>query len=162
MAKMALPRTPRMPAPRMHVMVSVHSTGPRDVARASRPCGSRPELALSQAKGWPCHELGESTEPEWERTKPESFRKHEACKNISSTGERAGRNPNGSDGATALGRVFRAIKTALVPRKECSQLPLFQTKPECYRKEAAYKNVSKARVWLGKAMSFLSEGELPE
>jgi hypothetical protein len=47
--------------PRMHTIVSVHTTGPRGVARASSPCNARP--------GWPCHDVGEVDS---ERTKPES------------------------------------------------------------------------------------------
>jgi hypothetical protein len=179
--------------PRMHTMVSVHSTGPWDVARASSPCCSRP--------GWPCHDGGEvdseRTKPEsatiqsisenislpadWDpayavayalaerivgwlmgggkRTKPEYDRKQATCKNMSPAGERDGRNPKGSGRKTALGRVFRTVKTAFVPRKEHWQLPLFQTKPECYRKDGPYKNMSndesKIGGWLGRAASFL-------
>lgn len=33
------------------------------------------------------------------------------------------------------------MRTALVPGKEQPRLPLLQTKPECYRKEGAYKNM---------------------
>jgi len=185
--------TPRMHAPKMHVMVSVHSTGPRDVARASSPCESRPELALSKAKGWPCHDDWRRTKPEsngmqmgsqnmsvppdWDpdylaayalaerfvgwlmswgkRTKPEYYRNQEAYKNMSPAGESGRRSPNGSDGVRAVGRVLRGIKTALVPRKECSQLELFQTKPECKGKEGPYKNMSKTLGWLATARRFL-------
>jgi len=166
-----------MHAPRMHTMVSVHSTGPRDVARASSPCCPRP--------GWPCHEHGpldsQRTKPEsyssrsacenmsvpgaWDpdyaaayalaerfvgwlmrwgkRTKPEYVGKQMACKNMSSAGVPVSRNPNRRHGATALGKVFRASRTAFVPRKTHPQLPLFQTKPECKRREGAYQNMSK-------------------
>jgi hypothetical protein len=179
--------------PRMHTIVSVHTTGPQDVARASSPCRSRP--------GWPCHDAGEPdserTKPEsttiqsgslnmsdprysdpayaeayalaarivgwlmgWgKRTKPECDRKKAAYKNMSVAGEPGGRNPNGSSGTRSLGRVFRAVKAAPNPRKEPSQLPLFQTKPECFRKEGAYKNMSKGMAkiggWLGAAASIL-------
>ena len=177
--------TPRMHAPKMHDMVSVHSTGPRDVARASSPCESRP--------GWPCHDDSQRTKPEsyssqtgsenmslppdWDpdylaayalaerfvgwlmswgkRTKPECVGKQAAYKNMSPAGEWAGRNPNGISRATSLGKLFRAIRTALVPRKECSQLGLFQTKPEYKRKEGAYKNMSKTLGWLATAALFL-------
>jgi hypothetical protein len=192
----------RRDRPRMHTMVSVHSTGPsRDVARASSPCGSRPELALSKAKGWPCHDPGEvdseRTKPEsdtiqrgflnmslpadWDpayaeayalaerivgwlmglgkRTKPESHRNQQACKNMSPAGESAAQNPDRSDKATTIERVFGAMKTAFTARKECLQLPLFQAKPECLRKGGAYENMSKGmskiRVWLGPARSLL-------
>jgi hypothetical protein len=186
---------------RMHTIVSVHTTGPRDVARASSPCGARPELALSNVKGWPCHDAGaldlEQTKPEsatiqsssvnmsdprfsdpayaeayalaerivgwfmgWgKQTKPESLRNQGVCKNMSPAGESTGRKLNGSGGATSLGKVFRAVKAALVPRKEYSQLPLFQTKPECFRKVGTYQNMSKGMSkigsWLGAAASFL-------
>ena len=155
--------------PRMHAMVSVHSTGPS--RPAVRP-GLAP-LALTAAAGAEagpraCPERSEGGGPtsaertkpesyssqstseimsvpvEWDpafvvayalaerfvgwlmslgkRTKPESFRKDEACKNMSPAGERTRRNPNGSGGTTAFGGVFRAMRTALAPRprKECS------------------------------------------
>ena len=93
------------------------------------------------------------------RTNPESDRKQAAYKNVSAADEPGGRNPEGSGGTTSLGtrlaNIFRSMKTALVPRKEYSQLPLFQTKPECYRKEGAYRNMSKALGWLGTAPAFL-------
>jgi len=89
------------------------------------------------------------------RTKPEYYRNQEACKNMSPAGESGRRNPNGSDGVTAVEKVLRAIRTALVPRKECSQLELFQTKPECNRKEGVSQNVSKSLGRLRAAFSFL-------
>ena len=46
-------------------------------------------------------------------------------------------------------------KTALAPRKEYSQLPLFQTKLESSRKEGAYKNTANVLGWLGAAASSL-------
>ncbi len=85
------------------------------------------------------------------RTKPECHRKREACRNMSPAGERGGRNPSGSGGAASLKRVFCAVKTALTPRKEYSQSPLFQTKPEYLRKDSACKNMSKVLGWLGAA-----------
>ncbi len=89
------------------------------------------------------------------RTKPEYNRKQAACKNMSPAGERGGRNPGGSGAATSLGRIVRAVKTALTSRKERPQLPPLQTKPESLRKDAAYKNMSKALGWLGAPASFL-------
>jgi hypothetical protein len=59
--------TPRMHAPRMHAMVSVHSTGP-----------FRPVEALE----------GPSSEPEWERTKPESYSSQSASENMSAPSRR--------------------------------------------------------------------------
>ena len=68
------------------------------------------------------------------RTKPEYDRKQVAYKNMSPAGELGGRNPKGSGAGTVLGKVLRAVKTALTLRGEYSQSPLFQTKPECFRK----------------------------
>ncbi len=193
--------------PRMHTMVSVHSTGPRfsDVEPGLVEPGLAPP-ALSAAEGAEadpkaCAERSEGvgptsterTKPEsdriqsgsenmslpadWDpayaeayalaerlvgwlmgrgkRTKPECFRKQHSCKNMSPAGKMAGRNPNGGDRAGSLAKVFRAMKAALVPQREGSQLSLFQTKPECKRKESAYKNMSKNPRWLGAAVSFL-------
>ena len=173
--------------PRMHTIVSVHTTGPRCCSESGRPAG--PGLAppaLSAAEGaqadpGACPERSEGVGPtrdlDWERTKPESHssqsssknmslpadwdpayvvayalaerlvgwllcwgkrtkpesvRNEATCKNMSPAGESAGQNPNGNGGATSLGtrlaKIFRAMKTALAPRKEPSQLPLFQTK----------------------------------
>ena len=92
------------------------------------------------------------------RTKPESYRNQDGCRNMSPAGDRGGRNPSGSARATGLRRVLQDVKTALTPRKECRQLPLFQTKPEYLRNNMAYKNISKAPGWLGwlgAAASFL-------
>jgi hypothetical protein len=91
------------------------------------------------------------------RTKPEPLRNQKICKNMSSAGERAAGNPNGSGRATSLrttlGKVFRFMKAALVPRKEYRQLPLFQTNPECSGKQGRYKNMSKALGRLARSES---------
>ena len=96
------------------------------------------------------------------RTKPEYDRKQAAYENMWPAGESGGRNPSASGGPTSLGtrlgKIFRGVKTALVPRKQPSQLPLFQTKPESYRKEGGYKNMSKVLGWLGAAARFLLKG----
>jgi hypothetical protein len=168
---------------RMHTIVSVHSTGPFRPAEVPEGPASEPECERTKPES-PTIQGGSknmSVPADWDpdyaaayalaerivgcllgwgkRTKPESHRNQEACKNMSPAGEPGGRNPNGGGGATGLGRVFRTVKTALAPRKEWSQLPLFQTKPECSRKEGAYKNMpngmSKIGGWLGAAASFL-------
>ncbi|HXJ93616.1 MAG TPA: hypothetical protein VMT20_12110 [Terriglobia bacterium] len=94
------------------------------------------------------------------RTKPEYCRNQGACKDMSADSVWASRNPNRSDGATSVGRVFRTIKTAFVLRKTHSQLSLLQTKPECKRREGAYQNMSKTLGWLGAAASFLLKRNL--
>jgi hypothetical protein len=107
--------------PRMHTMVSVHSTGPsRDVARASSPSSSRP--------GWPCHEQGLSTEPELERTKPESLSSQSGSENMSVP---ADWDP---DYAVAYALAERMVGWLLGWGK--------RTKPEYERKQAGYKNMS--------------------
>ena len=89
------------------------------------------------------------------RTKPEYYRNQEACKNMSPGGWPAKWNGNGSGRATSFRRLFNTMKAALTPRKECSQLELFQTKPECKGKEGPYKNMSKTLGWLATARRFL-------
>jgi len=198
--------------PRMHTLVSVHTTGPRFCSGSGRPVGPEfapgdadvvgPGLVPTEADPRACPERSEGvgptgdldsqrTKPEsttiqsgsenmsdprfsdpayaeayavaerivgwfmgWgKRTKPESLRKQEVCKNMSPVGERGGQNPSGSGVAislgTRLGKIFGAVKAALVPRKAYSQLPLFQTNPECFRKEAASPNMSKDVAKIG-------------
>jgi len=81
--------------------------------------------------------------------------KTDGLQNYVAGGLSTGRDRSGRDGVTALERVFRAIRTVLLPRKECSQLELFQTKPEYKRKEGAYRNMSKTPCWLATAGWFL-------
>jgi hypothetical protein len=88
------------------------------------------------------------------RPKPEYFRKKDICENMSPVAESGGQDPSRSRWPARLGKVFRAVKTALTPPKEYSQLPLFQAKPESYRKGDAYKNMSKALGWLGAAVGY--------
>jgi hypothetical protein len=185
--------------PRMHTIVSVHTTGPRDVARASSPCCSRP--------GWPCHEQGQTTEPELERTKPESYssqnssknmsvpahwdpdyaaayalaerivgwfmgwgkrtkpesaRNQEACKNVSVTGSRwsvvgAWTTWYVAWWGLVRGQLLgRGHKLQVGPnadhRKPNTEK---QTKPECFTKGGACKNMSKTGDWLGTWASLL-------
>jgi hypothetical protein len=167
--------------PRMHTMVSVHSTGPSRPTEAPERPPSEPERertkpeSHSSQKGFENMSLPADWDPSYaeayalaerlvgwvmglgKQTKPESHRKQYAYKSMSPAGQLGWRNPNGRDGATRLGKAFRAVKAAIVPRKEDSQLRLFQTNPECYTKDGAYKNISKARGWLGAAGSFLLE-----
>jgi hypothetical protein len=100
------------------------------------------------------------------RTKPEYVTKQAGYKNMSAAGGSGGQNPNGSGGTRSLWTTLRkilnatkAMKTAIVPQREHSQSPLFQTKPECFRKEGAYKNmskgISKIGGWLRAVASFL-------
>src|SRR5215469_3150101 len=71
--------------------------------------------------------------------------------------ERGGRSPNCGSGATSLGpklgKLFRTAKKALAPGKEYSQLPRFQTKPECYRKQGPCGNIYEALDRLRTAIS---------
>jgi len=158
---------------RMHTLVSVHSTGPFRPARsAEAPEGppTEPELERTKPESTTIQSGSENmSDPRYwdpayaeayalaerivgwfmgwgKRTKPESLRNQKVCKNMSPAGERGGR-PNCGSGATSLGpklgKVFRTVKKALARRKKYSQLPRFQTKPECLRKNGAYKNMSK-------------------
>jgi hypothetical protein len=165
--------------PRMHTMVSVHSTGPsrspeaREEAPSEAECErTKPECYSSQsgsenmsdprywdpayAEAYALAERIVGWFMRWgKQTKPECYTRQKTCKNMSLGGESGEPNPNGKGGAITLARVFRVIKTAVVGRKEYSQLPLFQTKPEYLTKEGAYKNMSKTMGWLGAAASFL-------
>ena len=160
--------------PRMHTLLSVHSTGPSGPAEVPETARTKPECFTIESSyenmsvprdrnpafaaiGALAQGILRSLMRRWKRTKPECDRKQGACENMSLTGESAGRGAIGGGGATGLGKVFRALKTALVPRKEHSQLLLFQSKPESFRKEDTYKNVSKARGWLSAAVWFLRE-----
>jgi hypothetical protein len=189
-ARSAADDNDRVDRPRMHTMVSVHSTGPfrRAEAREGPPSEAEYERTKPESTTMQSGSENMSVPADWDpsyaeayalaerivgwfmgwrkRTKPECDRKRAGYKNMSPAGERGGENPNGNSGARSLGKAFRAIKAALVPRKEYSQLPLFQTKPECSRNEAAYKNmsngVSKTGDWLGTAASFLLKGHRVE
>jgi hypothetical protein len=105
--------------PRMHTIVSVHSTGSRNVARASSPCGSRP--------GWPCHD---PRELDSEQTKPESATIQSGFVNMS--------DPRYWDPAYAEAYALaeRIVGWFMGWGK--------RTKPESPRNEKACKNISVA------------------
>ena len=156
----AAQKNDRPDLPRMHTMVSVHSTGPSRPIETPESERTKPQCNTIQSSSGNMSVPGD-WDPDFaagyaladrlirwlrgwgRRTKPECVRKQATYKNMSPAGESAGRNPDGISGATGLAKVLSAVKSALTARKERSQLPLFQTKPEYQRKESAYKIISK-------------------
>jgi hypothetical protein len=154
--------------PTMHTMISVHSTGPSKPAEAlaGGPTGpewerTKPESLTRQrgsenvsvpADGDPDfasgYELGKRLirrlKDGGKRTKPECNRKEEAYQNMSAAGGPVRRNWNRSGRALSFGKLLEAVRAALSVPKTILQWALFQVKPECERKEGAYKIISKA------------------
>ena len=85
------------------------------------------------------------------RTKPECNRKEGAYKTMSGIERPPKQGPNGSGHATRLGRIFDAMRTAFTLRRQPHEVWAVRTDPECRRKEAGYKTISKSLGWLGAA-----------
>jgi hypothetical protein len=158
--------------PRMHTMVSVHSTGPSWPAEALEPEQTKPECDTSQSSSENisvsrASEAASATANDREtpvagpligrskRTKPEYNRKQDAYKNMSGIEGWSGRSPNSSDQVTRFGTIFGTMRTALISRKQHPELRAVRTKPECARKEGGSRIVSKSLGWLGAAVSSL-------
>ena len=168
--------------PRMHTMVSVHSTGP-----ATRP-GRRAESLGTERTKPECYTVQTSSGnmslpahwdpayleayalaerivgwlmPWGKRTKPECNRKQAACKNISAAGSAEGRVQNGQGLLTQFGTKLRETLDRLrmppASRQMCLDFTANRAKPECNRKQGASKSISKSLGWLGAAASFLLE-----
>jgi hypothetical protein len=173
------PNRSRMHTPRMHTMVSVHSTGPFRPAESFEVQPMEPECERtkpesdSNQRGSENMSVPGAWDPDFaaayeladrlvgwlmgwgKRTKPESIRKQESCKNMSMGGGSPRGNSDGGDRATGFGKILDALRTALVSRKEPSQLELFQTKPEYDRKVGVSQIISKSLGRLGAAFAFL-------
>jgi hypothetical protein len=113
--------------PRMHTMVSVHSTGPCRPAEEVESERTKPECDRAEEA---CENMSGSGDPETasgvaderetradsslrgknRRTKPEYRSKQEPYKNMSGIGEWARRNPRGRDRMTILGKLWGIMK----------------------------------------------------
>lgn len=151
--------------PRMHTLVSVHSTGP-----------SRPAETLE----------GPPSEPELERTKPECDTMQSASENMSAPSDRYSafgavyvfaqgllrplmggrkrtkpeydRKETSSENMSAPdGRKIPPAASGELKSRAWSEMPgkSKRTKPECFRKDGTYKNMSKALGWLRATVSSL-------
>lgn len=149
---------PQRHRPRMHTMLSVHSSGPSRPAEAleAEPRGPECDTMQSASENMPvpgdresgfaavyalAQGLLRSLMGGRQRTKPEYNRKETSFENMSA--------PDGGK-----------IAPAILDQSESQASPEVsggtkQTKPECFRKEGAYKNILKTLGWLGAAASFL-------
>jgi len=111
-----------MHTPRMHAMVSVHSTGPQRCPENGRLV--RPELAPAQADP----RVGPRGELDSERTKPECYSSQSSSENMSVSGAW---DP---DYAAAYALAERLVERLMGKVK--------RTKPEYHRKETSSENMS--------------------
>jgi hypothetical protein len=115
--------------PRMHTMVSVHSTGPTWPVETSESKRTKPECDRAEEA---CENMSGSGDPETpsgvederetqtdgslmgknRRTKPEYTGKHEAYNNMSRKGTVVGAEPKGSQQPTVIRNILAAVRAA--------------------------------------------------
>ena len=114
---------------RMHTVLSVHSTGPYGPGVGQGPAPARADPRVG--------DMGA------ERTKPESGTNQTGYEIMSVPGDC---HPGATGGSALIERIIEWLMGRVR-----------RTKPEYYRKEGTYKNISKARGWLCGAVCFLLE-----